>query len=60
MQKAHAQFASTASLLEADRIYISVGTRAHVPDMPGIKEVPYLTNAGMMEVNFLPEHSDPI
>ena len=43
-------------LLEADRIFINVGTRAHVPDMPGIREVPYLTNSGMMEVDFLPEH----
>ncbi len=43
-------------LLEADRIFINVGTRAYVPDMPGIKEVPYLTNSGMMEVDSLPEH----
>lgn len=43
-------------LLEADRIFINVGTRARVPDMPGIGEVPYLTNSGMMEVDFLPEH----
>lgn len=43
-------------LLEAARIFINVGTRAYVPDMPGIKEVPYLTNSGMMEVDFLPEH----
>ena len=43
-------------LLQADTIFINVGTRAYVPDMPGIKEVPYLTNSGMMEVDFLPEH----
>ncbi len=43
-------------LLETDRVFINVGTRAHVPGMPGIKEVPYLTNSGMMEVDFLPEH----
>ncbi len=43
-------------LLEADRIFVNVGTRAYVPDMPGIKEVPYLTNSGMMEVDSLPEH----
>lgn len=43
-------------LLEADRIFINVGTRAYVPDMPGIREVPYLTNSGMMDVDFLPEH----
>jgi pyruvate/2-oxoglutarate dehydrogenase complex dihydrolipoamide dehydrogenase (E3) component len=27
-----------------------------VPDMPGIKEVDYLTNSSMMEIDFLPEH----
>ncbi|MBI1778387.1 MAG: FAD-containing oxidoreductase [Proteobacteria bacterium] len=42
--------------LSAERIFINVGARAHVPDLPGIKDVPYLTNAGMMEVNFLPAH----
>ncbi len=24
--------------------------------MPGLDQVPYLTNAGMMDVDFLPEH----
>lgn len=43
-------------VLEADKIFINVGTRANVPEMPGIREVPYLTNSGMMEVDFLPEH----
>lgn len=42
--------------LEADKIFINVGTRAYVPDMPGLKDVPHLTNSGMMEVDFLPEH----
>ena len=43
-------------LLEADRIILNVGGRAAVPDMPGIDDVPYLTNTGMMDVDFLPEH----
>jgi pyruvate/2-oxoglutarate dehydrogenase complex dihydrolipoamide dehydrogenase (E3) component len=42
--------------LEAEKIFINTGGRALVPDMPGIKNVPYLTNSGMMEVDFLPEH----
>ncbi len=42
--------------LEADRIFINVGGRPLVPDWPGLKSVPYLTNAGMMDVEFLPEH----
>jgi pyruvate/2-oxoglutarate dehydrogenase complex dihydrolipoamide dehydrogenase (E3) component len=42
--------------LEAGRIFINVGGRAFVPDIPGVKEVPVLTNTSMMEVDFVPEH----
>jgi len=40
--------------LTAERIFINVGGRAVVPDLPGIGEVPYLTNSSMMDVDFLP------
>ena len=43
-------------LLEGDKIFINVGGRARVPDMPGLEEFDYLTNSSMMEVDFLPEH----
>jgi len=43
-------------VLEAERIFINVGARALVPDMPGVKDVPYLTNSTMMGVDFLPKH----
>ncbi len=43
-------------LLEAEKIFINTGGRALVPDMPGLAETGYLTNSGMMEVDFLPEH----
>jgi pyruvate/2-oxoglutarate dehydrogenase complex dihydrolipoamide dehydrogenase (E3) component len=43
-------------ILEASEIFINVGGRANVPDMPGLRDVPYLTNVSMMEVDFLPEH----
>ncbi|RQR45267.1 FAD-containing oxidoreductase [Burkholderia sp. Bp9140] len=43
-------------LLEADRIFINVGGRAQIPPMPGLDSVPYLTNATMMDVDFLPGH----
>jgi pyruvate/2-oxoglutarate dehydrogenase complex dihydrolipoamide dehydrogenase (E3) component len=58
----HAQFQSPNSIsvnnevLEAERIYINVGGRAAVPEMPGINDVPFLNNSSMMEVDFLPEH----
>ncbi|MDA2934390.1 FAD-containing oxidoreductase [Acidobacteria bacterium AH-259-D05] len=43
-------------LLEADKIFINVGGRAFVPPFSGIKDVDYLTNSSMLEVDFLPEH----
>ena len=43
-------------VLEAERIFINVGGRAQVPAMPGLDTVPYLTNATMMDVDYLPEH----
>jgi pyruvate/2-oxoglutarate dehydrogenase complex dihydrolipoamide dehydrogenase (E3) component len=42
--------------LTAPRIFINVGGRALIPDMPGLDQVPYLTNSSMMEVDFLPRH----
>ena len=42
--------------LEAERLFINVGARAAVPDMPGVKEVPFLTNSTMMDVDFRPPH----
>ncbi|MCO5399233.1 FAD-containing oxidoreductase [Ralstonia soli] len=58
----HARFESPRTvrvgndLLEAERIFINVGGRALVPPMPGLDQVPYLTNSTMMDVDFLPEH----
>jgi len=43
-------------VLQADKIYINVGGRASVPDMPGIHDVPFLTNSSIMDIDFLPEH----
>jgi len=42
-------------VLEADKIYINVGGRARAPEMPGIHDVPFLTNSSMMDIDFLPE-----
>jgi pyruvate/2-oxoglutarate dehydrogenase complex dihydrolipoamide dehydrogenase (E3) component len=43
-------------VLQADKMFINVGGRASVPAMPGIQDVPFLTNSSMMDVDFLPEH----
>jgi pyruvate/2-oxoglutarate dehydrogenase complex dihydrolipoamide dehydrogenase (E3) component len=42
--------------LRAERIFLNVGGRPFVPNMPGLDTVPYLTNVGMMEVDFVPQH----
>ena len=43
-------------LLNAPRIFINVGGRASVPDMPGIAETPFLTNSSILALDELPEH----
>src|SRR6266567_7346166 len=58
----HARFLSAreiavgAEVLRAEKIFINVGGRAFVPPLPGLKQVPYLTNSSIMDMNFLPEH----
>src|SRR4051794_25242891 len=42
--------------LEAERVFINVGARAAIPDLPGVKEVPYYTNSSIMKVDFVPPH----
>ena len=43
-------------LLAAPRVFVNVGGRASVPDLPGVHEVPFLTNRSMLELDHLPEH----
>jgi len=43
-------------LLRAGQIFINVGGRALIPDMPGVDTVPYLTNTSVLELETLPSH----
>jgi pyruvate/2-oxoglutarate dehydrogenase complex dihydrolipoamide dehydrogenase (E3) component len=60
--KGHARFESPRIVrvgdeqISADRIFVNVGGRASIPDLPGIDQVPFLTNSSMMSVDFVPEH----
>ena len=60
--RGHGRFESARTVsvngevLEADKIFLNVGTRALAPQMPGLEDIDYLTNATMMEVDFLPRH----
>jgi pyruvate/2-oxoglutarate dehydrogenase complex dihydrolipoamide dehydrogenase (E3) component len=58
----HARFTAPHTLevngriLKADKIFLNVGARALVPDMPGVKDVPVFTNSSMLQVDQVPEH----
>ena len=58
----HARFLSPRQIqvgeetLESERIFINVGTRPSIPEIPGLDTVDYLTNASLMELQELPEH----
>src|ERR1700704_4640314 len=58
----HARFESATEVsvggdrLTAPKIFINVGGRPHIPEMPGIEQISYLTNSSMMDVDFLPRH----
>ena len=58
----HAQFEARDTIrvgeqrFTAPRIIINVGGRAVVPDMPGVREVPYLTNTSILRLDALPRH----
>ncbi len=43
-------------LLTAPTIFLNVGGRAVVPDMPGINDVTYLTNTGILQLDRVPKH----
>lgn len=42
--------------LTAPKIFLNVGGRANAPELPGIGDIDYLTNVGMMQLDVLPEH----
>ena len=58
----HARFRSAREVavgervLSADRIFLDVGGRAAVPAMPGVEQVPFLTNSSMMHLDAAPPH----
>jgi pyruvate/2-oxoglutarate dehydrogenase complex dihydrolipoamide dehydrogenase (E3) component len=60
--RGHARFESAHTLrvdgrvLEADKIFLNVGGRAVAPDMPGLSDIDYMTNVGILELDTVPEH----
>lgn len=62
LYRGHARFESADTvrvgddLLTAPRIFLNTGGRASVPDLPGVHDIPYLTNSSMMDLDVLPSH----
>jgi pyruvate/2-oxoglutarate dehydrogenase complex dihydrolipoamide dehydrogenase (E3) component len=60
--RGHARFVDPHTIrvgdedLVADRIFLNVGGRAVVPDIPGLSDVDFLTNVGILDLDVLPEH----
>ena len=60
--KGHARFESASVVrvdeqpLTAKRIFINVGGRALVPEMPGVHDVPFLTNTSILALDQVPKH----
>ena len=60
--RGHARFASKNSLrvgdriLTAPRIYLNVGGRAQVPEIPGVDAIDYLTNTSILQLQVVPKH----
>ncbi|HEX5254074.1 MAG TPA: FAD-containing oxidoreductase [Mycobacterium sp.] len=42
--------------LRADRVFLNVGGRAVVPDIPGLSDVDFLTNVSVLELDTVPTH----
>jgi pyruvate/2-oxoglutarate dehydrogenase complex dihydrolipoamide dehydrogenase (E3) component len=42
--------------LSAPRIFINVGGRPTVPDIPGLDDIPFLTNSSMLRLETVPRH----
>jgi pyruvate/2-oxoglutarate dehydrogenase complex dihydrolipoamide dehydrogenase (E3) component len=43
-------------LLSAEQIFINVGGRAVIPELPGISQVTHMTNSTILELETLPSH----
>jgi pyruvate/2-oxoglutarate dehydrogenase complex dihydrolipoamide dehydrogenase (E3) component len=60
--RGHARFTGPRTIviggeeLTAPRIFLNVGGRASVPDMPGVGDVPHLDNTDMVALDRLPAH----
>jgi len=50
------QIAIGKEVIEAEKIFINVGSKTYIPEIPGLANVPYLTNISLLDIDKLPEH----
>jgi pyruvate/2-oxoglutarate dehydrogenase complex dihydrolipoamide dehydrogenase (E3) component len=62
LYRGHARFTTSHEIevsgdkLSSDKIFINTGTRPRVIPIPGLDQVPFLTNRNIMDLQELPEH----
>ena len=62
LYRRHARFISAHQLdvgeetLESDKIFIDTGGRPAIPEIAGLRNIPYLTNETAMQLESVPEH----
>jgi pyruvate/2-oxoglutarate dehydrogenase complex dihydrolipoamide dehydrogenase (E3) component len=43
-------------VLETERIFVNVGARPRIPDLPGVGDVEFLTSTSILELDEVPDH----
>lgn len=43
-------------IIESEKIFINTGGRPGIPAIPGLRDVPFLTNESIMQLTTIPEH----
>jgi pyruvate/2-oxoglutarate dehydrogenase complex dihydrolipoamide dehydrogenase (E3) component len=62
LYRGHARFAGPRQLkigedlIESEKIFIDVGGCPNIPAIPGLRDVPFLTNESLMQLPAVPEH----
>ncbi|HYL85999.1 MAG TPA: mercuric reductase [Candidatus Angelobacter sp.] len=62
LYRSHARFLGPHLLtvseetLESEKIFINTGGRPNVPSIPGLRDVPFLTNESILQLTTVPEH----
>ena len=62
LYRGHARFVGPHQLqvgdeiIESKKIFVNTGARPNIPAIPGLRDVPFLTNESIMQLTAVPEH----